>query len=363
MMLGWTAAALAADCGPAPLVVAEPLGAGIDGDCAFVDIEAAGRLYREVPTVGVSGGVQLARARTELGLRVRDVQVRMAGTVARSGGEQGYVGIEGESYVPVVQIAEVRYDLPTLGLAVAAGLTDDPWVMTIEPAWAHPETLLPLATDQRYLDRSDTGGFLSWTSPRALVSATVAVTSGEGAARRERNDGVNVTGVVHVRPSGPEPTDVTPEIALFARAGSRGIGAAPDHRAGGAVIVRHPRIVGAAEVVVGWGLESDPSRRPLGVSGWVRTGDEAPFVALGRLDVARDDRSSADAEETLMLLAGGIRLPWSDGPLSAVVGWERRRYGVDARPVAGGASLAASDTGFVQLSARIGRIAPFGSEP
>lgn len=358
-MMPWWVTAAAADCGPAPLVVAIPLGAEDDGDCAFVDVESTGRGYVELPGVGVSSGVMLTRARAELGLRSHDVQVRLAGLAARSGGEQGYIGIDGESFVPVFQIAEVRYDLPTLGLAVAAGLVDDPWVMTIEPAWGHPETALPLATDQGYLDRSDTGGFVSWTSPRALVSTTLAVTSGEGASRRERNNGVDVTGVVHVRPSGPEPSDVTPELAVFVRAGSRGIAGAPDHRAGGAIIVRHPYVVGAAEAVLGWGLQADGTRRPLGVSGWVRSGPEAPLVALARLDVARDDRSSSDAEETLVLLAGGIRLPWADGPLSAVIGWEGRRYGVDARPIAGAPALAESDVLFVQLSAHIGKVVPF----
>ncbi|MEQ1506323.1 MAG: hypothetical protein ABMB14_29090, partial [Myxococcota bacterium] len=206
--VGWVASLAAgtstiarAACPTLPEAEAIPMGSTPSPPCGYAAAEAAGRAFAIAPAIGVSRGVALTRARLELGLRADRVQVRVAATAVRSGGETGYIGIDGESLVPAIQIAEARLDLPDAGFSLAAGVIDDPWVMTIEPAWAHPETVLPLATDQGYLPRSDTGALAGWTGPRGVAAAVVAITTGEGAARRERDDQVDLTAVVRVRPT------------------------------------------------------------------------------------------------------------------------------------------------------------------
>jgi hypothetical protein len=359
----WLGVALAQDdCVPAPLVVAAVPGEESRGDCLFVDLQAAGKAYVSFPDTGVSRGVALSRARAELGARAHDVSARLVVGAVRSSGEDGYMGINGEAYVPEVRVAEARVDLAGLGLALAGGLVDDSYVMTVQPAWGRRDLLAPLATDQGYLDRADVGGWLGWTAPGGLLSATVAVTTGEGYTRRERNDGVNLTGVVHVRPAqSQEEGAVTPELVVLAREGSRGLSSAPDHRVGGAALLHQRYLVAGAELIVGWGLQGDATRHPLGFSAWARTADALPLAGVLRADVARDERSATASEEVLLLAAAGPRLPWNgpNAPLVLMVGYEGRKIGPKARPLAGSPALASSDTIFLTLSATVRGGVPF----
>jgi hypothetical protein len=344
-----------APCQMAPLVMAEPLDSAPDIRCAWADLDFAGRAWARVPDVGISRGVSLQRTRAEVGLRALDVQARFAVLTARSGGESGYVGVEGEAIVPVVQIAEARWDWRELGLAAAAGLVDDPWVMTLQPVWNRVDVLRPLPTDAAFLDRADAGGWLSWTGPEGIVAATVAATTGEGIHRRERNSGTNLTGVLRARPLAmvaDPPVQV--EIAAFGREGSRGIGQAPDHRAGAAILVRHPYVDGGVDGLMGWGLRGDGALRPAGVSFWATSGSAAPAVAFARLDRRTDHRGVDGAGQGLTLLGAGPRLPFGDqGPGYVIVGWEGRTFGPAARPIAGSEAIAGSDLFFVQLGARL----------
>lgn len=46
--------------------------------------------------------------------------------------------------------------------------------------------------------------------------------------------------------------------------------------------------------------------------------------------------------------------------MTVLAGWEGRRFGADAAPVAGSSALASSDTFFVQLQARATGVVPVG---
>jgi hypothetical protein len=353
--------AAAAPCGFAPLVVAEPLGTEvIDETCLTLDLDLAGRAFAQQPDIGLSRGVALSRAREELALRAPgDVLARVAFTEARSGGEDGYVGINGEAWVFQLQIAEGRWDWRQTGLAAAAGLVDHPWTMTVQSRWARREIAPPLTGDRGWVPRNDMGGWLGWTSRDAWVSVTVAALTGEGANRRERNTGVNLSATAHVRPLATSDGDVALEVAAYAEEGSRGIAQARDHRAGAAVIVTHPWVVGGVDGLLGWGLGGDANLLPGGVSGWVRTGDEAPVVGWMRLDTGRDARDLASTTETMWMLGGGPRLPLAKtGPGHLVVGYQGRRFGADAAAVSGGEVISATDLVFVQLGARLRGVIP-----
>lgn len=351
-----------ASCIPAPLVSAWSKGEASREDCLFVDLQAAGRLYASFPASGVSRGAALSRARAELGARVSDLSARVAVNAVRSSGEQGYLGIDGEAFVPEIRVAEARADLPDLGLAIAGGLVDDLYVMTIQPAWNRRDLLAPLPTDQGYLDRSDVGGWIGWTAADQSLSLSLSVTTGEGLYRRERNNGLDTTGLARWRPL--KNAALSPEIVLMAREGSRGLGQAPDHRAGAAALLHHSYGVAGAEVLLGWGLQGDGTRRPVGGSLWAHTAEALPVTAALRADLARDDRGSESAGELLLLAAAGPTLPFGGSPLQSaplvlLAGLESRRYGADARPVAGAEAYASVDTVFLMLSATVRGGMPF----
>jgi hypothetical protein len=363
MILAFPPSAEAADCAPAPISRAEPLGAEpLDGGCLFGDVGAAGRLGASFPDTGVSRGVSLPWARAELGVRsAGDAQARIVLLPLRSGGEQGYVGVAGESLVPVVQTAEARWDWRQAGLTVAGGVVDDPWVMTVQPGWAWRPLLRPMVTESAFFTRSDVGGWLSWTAPDDLVDVTVSVTSGEGFQRRERNDGVNTTVVARAHPLARSGSDLDLMLGVMGREGSYGLGQSPDHRAGAMVSVAHPWVAAGVDGLLGTGLLGDGSLRPAGASVWARSGDQTPLAAFGRVDRTTALPSAPGAASTLALLGAGLRLPPEPGaPTALVVGWEARRFGPDAAPLAGSAVLARTDTVFLHLQTRLAGALPLG---
>lgn len=345
-----------ADC-PQPLAVAVAAGeAPADpARCGFVDLELAGRAWLGLPDVGLSRGLSLPRAHGAFGVRMGDVQGRFAVDTVRSGGDAGYIGIDGEALAPVVEIAEVRWDWRRVGLALAGGQIDDPWAAAVEAAWGRPDVLASLPTASGFMDRADTGGWASWTAPGGVLSATLAATTGEGGLRRERNEGTNVTGVVHVRPlARAVDAPIVVDVAVFARDGSRGLGQAPDHRAGAAVFVAHPWVAGGVDGLLGWGFAGDGTGRPAGVSLWARSGEASPVMAFARVDRRTDRRDVPGSGVTVTLVGAGPRLPLGDdGPAYLVVGWQGTTYAPAARPIAGADALAGTDVFFVQLGAAL----------
>lgn len=347
-------------CDLPPIASAVALGAGpLDPACLQIDLDLSGRGFAQIPDLGTARGFALQRSRAELGLRVSELGARMAFLVARSGGETGYIGIAGESLVPIVQIAEARWDAPGVGLAVAAGLVDDPWVGLLEEASGHAETLVVMEVDQDFVPRADVGGWVSWTGPGSRVSATASLTTGEGYQRRERNGGADLTGVLHLRPI-PADAPIALDLAVFAREGSRGLEQARDHRAGAAVIVRHDRVEGGVDGLLGWGLRGDGALLPAGVSVWGSSSDSVPVAALARVDVSTDDRLTPEARETTWLFSGGSRLPFrgEHRPGALTIGWEGRRWQSAAAPLAGAGLLRGADLLFVQLSVRLRAATP-----
>lgn len=341
-------------CAPAALVRAEALGAERGDDCLFADLGAAGRLGATFPDTGVARGASLPWVRAELGARAADAQARVVANVARSGGEQGYVGIAGESLVPVLVVAEARADWRATGLAVAGGLVDDGWAMTLQPAWGWRPVLRPMVVEQAFVSRSDVGGWLAWTAPHGVVEVVAQVTTGEGYQRRERNDGVDTTVVLRAHPLARTGGDLDVTVSVMARDGSWGLAQAPDHRAGAAITAVHPWLAAGIDGLLGQGLLGDGAQALAGASAWVRAGDAVAVPAFARLDRSTPNVGAAGAGTTRWLLGAGLRLPPGPrAPASLVVGWDALRLGPDATPVAGSPVFAASDTVFVQLTARV----------
>ncbi|MCB9795468.1 MAG: hypothetical protein H6741_22410 [Alphaproteobacteria bacterium] len=362
-------AALAGPCDSyAALAVVSPAAPGgepSEAPCVSWNLDLAGQLEGTRPVQGLSQQLRLSRGRVELGMRGAEwASGRVALEPVRSGGATGYTGIDGESLVPRFQIAEARLDWSRVGLAVAMGLVDDPWVIEGQQAWGLPGVALPMATDQGWMERADLGGWLAWTAPRELATLSLVSLSGEGYTRRERNDGQDVGAMLRLRPLAL--AGMPPELLVvsgFARSGSRGIEYAQNHRAGLRITSTDPRVAGGVELLAAWGVDSDGSRTPGGASAWVRTGDALPALAWARVDLVSHERGDPDTRATSLILGAGPSLSAGGlpGQVHLVLGYRLDHYAEDAAAFAGAGEASDTHTLFLQLGARLRGLSPLMS--
>lgn len=333
--------------------------ASTQGLCLRMGLDVAGRASLLFPSQGISTRMELPRARALFQLQTPyGASVRIALEPVRSGGENGYIGIDGESFVPRFQIAEARWDWNQAGLAVAGGIVDDLWTMSVQDAWGLPQVDFTLGMDQGWLERADVGAWVSWTSPKAFATVTASLTSGEGYRRRERNNGKNATFLATFRPLvWLENPDEGLEISAMYRDGSRGVEVARDHRAAVRASYVHPWAAGGVEALWGWGANGDSSQLPFGVSAWARTGDALPVVGWARVDVAQASRD-VEQSQTLGWWAGiGPSFPLKKGatsrPLQILLGYEGAQYQANAQALPGTDTTAVNHRVFLQVGANV----------
>lgn len=337
------------------LVAAPALGRMDVQPCFGVRADVAGRFSVTLPDDGISRRFDLARGRVELGLwGLGPAQIRVALSATRSGGSTGYIGIDGESFVPTVPIAEARLDARRYGVSAAAGIVDDVWVMTTEPAWSLRPVAPTYAEDRQLLPRSDVGGWVSWTSPRDLASVTLAATAGEGASLRERNEGKDLSVTVTARPLAATDLPVRLTIAAHARYGTRGLSGTKNHRFAAGIFAEHDIVAGGFEAVVAEGLDGDALLRPAGGSLWVRTGPTLPAFAWARADLHDANVTTADDSAWTWRVGAGPRLPLLDGraPFAASIGYEGSHFGPNAAALAT-QSTAVVHTLWLQLGVQV----------
>lgn len=328
--------------------------------CVSVDVDVAGRLGKGWPNVGVSRGVTLPRVRVEAAVSDRGLTARVGVGAARSGGDTGYLGVDGESVVPVLQVAEARAAWAKVGAAVSIGMIDDPWVVSGERAWGLNSVALSFGNQAGWLDRSDLGARVAWTSARSRVSASLTLSSGEGFRRRERNDGLDTTGVLVVRPLAV-PAHL--EIAAMARDGSRGLGLARDHRVGARVTTRTDRVDAGAEGLAAWGVDGDAARTPVGGAAWVVARPWGPTQGFVRLDAAREIPGDDASTWRALRVGAGVALPF-ERPLGAVwLGFEDGAAGATATPLAGADGQAAWRRVWLQIDVHARGAARLGEGP
>jgi len=340
--------------------------------CIVADLDLAGRLDATLPDPGIQTGATLQRARAELGLVTwHNVSGRVAIDARRSAPETGYLGLDGETWFARIQIAEARYTLPKAGLSVSAGLIDDPWVVSGNQAWGYRPLAPIMAEGQRWSDRSDLGGAVTWTGPDRLVRVTASLLTGEGLARRERNNGKDVHGLVEVRPLGQRDLLV---LALYGKDGSRGTAQARNHRLGGRVHSTLPLgddpddfAVAGASVMKTWGVDGDADRTPWGGHAW-GTLDASLLtgaVRVGLIDQVPGTEQTTDAS---LLLAVGVR-PWTSGPslqrrpAHLLLGVDQTWLGAASAPIAGGDGTRRRTLAFVQLGINLRAVDDFGDGP
>lgn len=328
------------------------------GGCVQVGAEVAGRLVQTFPAGGIDRAFTLPRNRFELGLERGGTSGRLILGGVRSGGEDSYIGVAGESIVPQVQVAEARYRAQRLGLTVAFGLVDDPWVVTGNNSWDLRAVAPGLGEDNGWLERSDLGAVVAWTAPGSWATVAASMTSGEGLARRERNNGQDTSGLLVVRPlAGVEDGEALLQVHAFYRDGSRGLGLAPDHRLGARLTHRSPWAAGGLEFLSATGVQADGSRNPRGVSAFAQvTPPPAPAVAFARLDRIDEEPGTDETNRSTLRLGGGLELPphaKGVAPMRLLVAWEQASADPAVTGLAGAASGEKSSAVWVQLDLRL----------
>lgn len=322
--------------------------------CVAGEVEVAGRLQWVDPDPGLATAFELPRARLSLGAWHRWVSANLRLGVVRSAGEGGYVGVEGEAFVPTLEAAEAAITWAPAGLRLALGAVPDVWVHSGDRAWGQSALWGELGDSLGWMDRSDLGLRVDWTGLGGRLAATGSFTTGEGTNFRERNEGKDLAGLVAFAPFAASATPRALVVELYGRDGSRGLGYAPDSRVGARVAGELPRFGYGAEVLAAWGVAGDGSREPVGASAWVRGRPLGPLVATARVDGWSEDLDHDAAASVSALAAAGVQLPFAadadrGAQATLLAGARHTEVGRAVTVVPGADTLESGTTLFLQL--------------
>lgn len=330
-----------------------PSGESVDSrSCFTADLDLAGRLSTEWPDRAIPTTFSLARGRLELGVSRAAAGARLAFVPTRSAGDSGYIGIDGEAFVPKLQVAEARLEYTPWGLGLRAGLVDELWVVTGNQTWNRRPVAPTLSEDQAWFDRSDLGMTGVWTTHESWATVALTGSTGEGPDRRERNDGQNVTAMVVGRPLASLGEPELLEVSLLYRDGSRGTNTAQNHRMAARVSstgeVHHAGI----EYIAAQGVGADAGVEPTGLSVWGSYDPTLPLNAFARADLVQQLPGDSEGNETALWAGAGFD-PDVLGPVQLVVAYHQRDRGEQAATVAGADALESERAVYLQLETRI----------
>lgn len=327
-----------------------PVGLGGESpqaNCFAFDLDVAGRMQFTAPNLGSNPDLQLSRVRLEVAGSHDRVTARMAMIPTRSTPESGFVGINGESIVGLLQLAGAQVDVPEAGLSITAGLVDDLWIATGNQRWALRGIAPVLGEEEGWFDRSDVGGIVAWSAPNQLVIVATSLTTGEGAFLRERNTGRNLSTMVTAHPLATSEGPGSLAISALYRDGSRGSQTARDHRFGGRLQWTQDTANVGLEVVKAVGVLGDSEYTPLGLSAWTSARPLDPLLVYGRFDYVVEGTGGT---HNRVRLGAGAEL--SESGSNAMIGWTFH----GANETGGGLAGASGNTNiheiFVQLNAR-----------
>jgi hypothetical protein len=303
---------------------------------ALMEVAGVGAVV--LPDEAVSQTLELSRARVAAGLAADPAWVRFRLDATRSAGEGSYIGVDGEAFVP--RVDEAAAGARWRGLSGEVGLVADPWIAAGNRAWALDALLPTFASQQAWIASSDAGLAVRWQDRASRVAIDATLVTGEGANRRERNEGKDVAGGVSTAPLG----NAALVVSLYGRYGSRGAAYAPQNRVGARVAGEVGRFGYGLEGLKAWGVETDGSREPVELSAWVSARPVSVLLVAGRADVWSEDTERDDAMGWRAMAGSGVRLPLPDGALHLLIGVDHEEQGEGIAPFPGGDTAGSSTT-------------------
>lgn len=316
--------------------------------CLAVGLEAGAELAHTFPDAGLATTLALPRTRAELGWAGGPLRARLGVGLVRSGGEAGYLGVDGEAIVPTLRVAEGG--LAWRGFTLSAGAVDAGWVALAEARWGLPALAPSLGVRAGLLDGSDLGGAMTWAAPGGWLQARLELTAGEGVSGRELNDGKDVGAVVEAYPFAGRGAASGLTLAAYGRDGSRGLGSVRDDRAGAMVAWASDHLDAGFEGLAAWGVDGDATRTPLGAGAWVVARPWGPLLAATRADGWSEDLSRGEAGQLLVRAAAGVELRHDDAVGRLLIGVEHHHVGAEVAALAGAEAFTDRTTVFVHLS-------------
>lgn len=316
--------------------------------CAGAAVEVAGRGAIVFPDASVARTLELDRARVGFGIGSGPLRARVRTGAVRSADEDSYIGVAGEAWVPVVEQAAVG--AAWRGLSGEVGLVPDPWVAAGDRAWGLDALATTFASEAGWIAPSDAGAAVAWRGLEDRVGVDLTVVSGEGANRRERNEGKDLAGSVAVAPFG------TPALVVsaYGRNGSRGLGYVPAHRAGLRAAGEIARLSWGVEGLLAWGVGDEAERAPISGSAWLRAQPVGPLLVAARADAWSESFGDADARALRGLGGLGARVEVPGGAFVALAGVDRLSLGDGVAPFAGATAAASSTVVFVHVGLELG---------
>ena len=153
-------------------------------DCQMVELDAAARLRQDLPMAGIHRSFDIPRARIGFGLSNENTHVRAIWGTVRSAGDTSYIGIDGESFVPQLQLMELAWQEGWV--SIRAGLIDDLWVVPQNNRWIIRSIAADMSERLGVMGRSDLGGMVSLVchqTARIQIPFEVVKDIDEGAMR------------------------------------------------------------------------------------------------------------------------------------------------------------------------------------
>ena len=320
-------------------------------ECLGIGAELSGRLTHTQPDPGIPTQFSLYRARLDMGVDIDGVGARIRTTAVRSATEGSYIGVDGESVLMRISVAEARWTEADWGLTLSAGMVQDAWVTTSNTLWGLRALEATLSQRIGVMDASDIGSTVVWTSPKRRVTLVGQMTSGEGFKYRERNDGINTSGLLTVRPIATNDADL--ELSGFVRDGSKGNLLARNHRYGARVAGRWGFVKGGMSYLKALGNAGRILAEPSVTSTWFTANIPMGILAAARADFANWRPDNAQSQN--YLVAVGPTLPLNregKAPGALLLGVKQTRNTEAGGGVAGAATYQNTQLYFLQLQFR-----------
>ena len=302
------------------------------------------RAFYQTPKQGLYQGIQMSQSRIAMRLTGDQMMGRFAMNGVRSSGSGSYIGIDGESLVWQIQLAEMNYlwQENEHQIRFSGGINEDFWVKTNNEIWSLREISWGVAERQNSQSRADTGMSLLYNYK--MIQAGVRMSSGEGMRRFERNTGLNTEGMFALSTSHLR-------LELYARDGSTGPSFASNHRLGSRISTKISDVTVAVEGLKNYGIQGDASRTPFyGSAFLLYQPKEFPLWGYGRVDILHE---KIDVHGRRFMTGIGIPLQKYTTTGRIWMGWEGERLSEQMPLYAGDGTLLNTDTFFFQFTGNI----------